>query len=109
MDDKEYYESLVKECKKKLNFPDIKFPGISGEEIDYNMEMISIQNEDYIILYKDGFIGPLELAKLLEGRDWDELILKEERLSNEDHPFANCTEPRLRGKNSEKKRGGCNP
>lgn len=68
MEDKEYYKSLVKECKKKLHFPDIKFPEITGEEIDYNMEMIPIQNEDFIILYQEGFIGPLELADLLTGK-----------------------------------------
>lgn len=74
MTDEEYYENVVSECKKKLNFPDIRFPNLTGEEIDYNMEMISIQNEDYIILYQDGFIGPLELAELLQGKDWDRVV-----------------------------------
>jgi len=74
MNDKKYYESLVKECKKKLHFPDIKFPEMTGEDVEYNTEMMPIENEDWVILYRDGFIGPLELAKLLEGREWGDVI-----------------------------------
>jgi len=74
MTDEEYYKNLVEECKKNLNFPDIEFPNMTGEEVDYNTEMIGIQEEDYIFLYKSGFIGPLQLAKLLEGRDWEDVI-----------------------------------
>lgn len=76
MTDKEYYESLVKECKKKLHFPDIKFPKMTGEETDYNVGMIGIQEEDYIILYQEGFIGPLQLSELLQGKDWDWVMRK---------------------------------
>lgn len=76
MTDKKYYENIVKECKKKLHFPDIKFPEMTGEELDHNMEMIPIQNEDFIILYQMGFMGPLQLAELLNGKDWDWVIRK---------------------------------
>lgn len=68
------YENLVKEIKKKLNFPDIKFPDITSEEVEFNAEMIGIENEDWILLYREGFIGPLQLADLLGGKKWGDVI-----------------------------------
>ena len=56
------------EVKKKLHFRDLKIPRLTAKEIEHNIEMIASEDEDYILLFKEGFITKLELAELLSGK-----------------------------------------
>ncbi|MCK5127951.1 MAG: hypothetical protein KAR42_16960 [candidate division Zixibacteria bacterium] len=58
----------LEECRKKLHFRDLKIPKLTGEQIEYNIEMIASEDEDYIMLFKNGFITKPELADLLSGK-----------------------------------------
>ena len=56
------------ECRKKLHFRDLRIPKLTIGDIDYNIEMIASEDEDYITLFKEGFITKLELIDLLSGK-----------------------------------------
>ena len=56
------------EVKKKLHFRDLRIPKLTAGDIEYNIEMIAAEDEDYITLFKEGFITNLELADLLSGK-----------------------------------------
>ena len=58
------------ECRKKLHFRDLKIPKLTAEQIEYNIEMIASEDEDYILLFQEGFITKPELAELLLGKSW---------------------------------------
>ena len=55
------------EARKKLHFRDFKIPRLKAEQIEYNIEMIASEDEDYIMLFKEGFVTKPELAELLSG------------------------------------------
>ena len=56
------------EARKKLHFRDLKIPELTAEQIEYNIEMIASEDEDYIMLFKEGLITKPELAELLSGK-----------------------------------------
>ena len=56
------------ECRKKLHFRDLKIPKLTAEQVEYNLEMIASEDEDYILLFQEGFITNQELAELLSGK-----------------------------------------
>ena len=60
-------QNYLDEVKKKLS-PNRSLPKISDEEIDYNIEMISIDEEDATRLFLAGIITNLELADILLGK-----------------------------------------
>jgi len=53
-----YYIALVKAYRKKL----------SQDQIDFNIEMIAIEDEDHIRLFQEGLIAKNELIELLTGK-----------------------------------------
>lgn len=52
-----YYKKLEKKCRRKL----------TQEQVDYNIEMIATEDEDYIKLFQEGLITKVDLIALLEG------------------------------------------
>lgn len=58
----------LEECRKKLCFRDLKIPKLTAEQVEHNIEMIASEDEDYIILFQEGFITKPELAELLSGK-----------------------------------------
>lgn len=52
------------ECRKKLHFRDLKIPRLTAGQIEYNIEMIASEDEDYITLFQRGFITNQELVEL---------------------------------------------
>ena len=53
----EYYKKLAKKHRGKL----------TQEQVDFNIEMIASEDEDYITLFKEGFVTKPELVELLSG------------------------------------------
>jgi len=56
------------EVRKKLHFRDLKIPDLTAKQVEYNIEMIASEDEDYILLFNEGFITKPELAELLSGK-----------------------------------------
>ena len=56
------------ECRKKLCFRDLRIPKLIAGDIDYNIEMIASEDEDYITLFLEGFVTKPELIELLSGK-----------------------------------------
>ena len=52
-----YYKELEKAHRKKL----------TQEQVDFNLEMIATEDEDYIRLFQEGLIAKNELVDLLNG------------------------------------------
>ena len=52
-----FYKKLEKKCRGKL----------TQEQIDFNLEMIATEDEDYIKLFQEGLITKVDLIALLEG------------------------------------------
>ncbi len=52
-----YYKKLEKKHRKKL----------TQEQVDFNLEMIAREDEDYIELFQEGLIARNELIDLLKG------------------------------------------
>lgn len=57
MEDK-YYQKLSRSYREKL----------TQEQIDYNLEMIASEDEDYIKLFQEGLIAKNRLIDLLVGK-----------------------------------------
>lgn len=53
----EYYQKLARSYREKL----------TQDQIDYNLEMVASEDEDYIKLFQEGLIGKNRLIDLLEG------------------------------------------
>ena len=58
----------LEECRKKLHFRDLKIPKLTAGQVEHNIEMIASEDEDYILLFQEGFITNQELAELLLGK-----------------------------------------
>ena len=52
-----YYKKLEKKCRGKL----------TQEQVDFNLEMIATEDEDYIRLFQEGLIANNDLIDLLTG------------------------------------------
>ena len=61
-------KNYLEGCRKKLHFRDLKIPKLTAEQIEYNIEMIASEDEDYIMLFQEGFITKLELIDLLSAK-----------------------------------------
>ena len=52
-----YYKKLEKKCRGKL----------TQDQVDFNIEMIATEDEDYIKLFQEGLITKVALIALLGG------------------------------------------
>lgn len=66
-DESKELKTLISECRKKLYFKARKIPKLTVDEIYYNFEMIASEEEDYITLFKEGFLTRLGLIHFLSG------------------------------------------
>lgn len=54
----EYYQKLARSYREKL----------TQDQVDYNIEMVASEDEDYIKLFQEGLIAKNELIDLLVGK-----------------------------------------